>query len=77
MKWEIIIKPMNPALNVWTWNATRADQENVLYADQTYGNEAAARTSAQLAIQEYEDSVMVMKNATITEEFVPEGVDPE
>lgn len=77
MKWSITMTPVSAALNAWTWTAVRADQENVLMGDQAYATKEAARTSAHAAIQEYEDSAMVVRDATVTEEFTPEGVDPE
>lgn len=77
MKWTITIKPQSVALNAWTWVAVRDDQENVLAGDQAYATSAAAQTSAQLAIQEFEDNVMVVRNATLTVEFLPEGVEPD
>ena len=77
MKWSITFKPFSAALNAWLWSAVREDQENVLMGDQSYASVEAARTSARLAIQEFEDNVMVVRDATITEEFVPEGVEPE
>lgn len=75
MKWNITMTPVSPALNAWTWTAVRADQENVLMGDASYATQEAARTSARAAIQEYEDNVMVVRDATVTEEFTPEGVE--
>lgn len=75
MKWDITITPQSPALDEWRWAAVRADQENVIMGDQTYTSVSAARTSAQAAVQEYEDTVMVMRDATVTEEFIPDGVE--
>lgn len=76
MKWSIKIKPTSASLSSWLWLATREDQENVLTGDQAYATGAAASTAARLAIQEYEDNVMVVRNATTIEEFTPEGVEP-
>ena len=79
MKWTITIKPLTVALNAWTWTAVREDQENVLVGDQAYATSEAATATAQADIQNFEDNVMVLRNATLTMEFIPEGVeiDPE
>jgi hypothetical protein len=74
VNWTITIKPTSASLIAWTWSATRADNENVIRGDQAYGSVQAARTSAQSAIQSFEDDVMAARNATVIEEFVPEGV---
>lgn len=74
MKWEITIKPSTPALNWWGWHAVRADQENVLSGDQLYVSSEDAEVGARAAIQQFEDNTAVVRDATITVEFVPEGV---
>lgn len=76
MKWSITIKPHSPSLTQWLWMAVRADQESVLGGDQAYATSGAAQTAAQLAIQEFEDGAMVVRDATITVEFTPDGVEP-
>lgn len=75
MKWTVTIKPINVLLNAWLWLAVREDQESVLNGDQSFATLAGARADAQEKIQAYEDNVMVVRNATVTEEFLPEGVE--
>ena len=77
MKWSITVKPTSPDLNFWTWVAVRDDQENVLTSSQVYASAAMAQQAAQSSAQEFEDSAIVMREATFTIEFTPEGVDPE
>lgn len=76
MNWTITIKPTSSALTSWTWTAVRDDQENVLYGDPEYASVNAARTSARAAAQAYENDVIAIETATITEPFTPEGVNP-
>lgn len=76
MNWTITITPTTSALTVWTWSAVRADGENTAVSEQGYRTADAARTAAQEAAQAYEDDVLVIREATIVEQFTPVGVEP-
>lgn len=77
MKWTITIKPLHAALNAWAWSAVRADQESTLGGAGLQTKEAA-RQAARTAINDFENSVGIIKAATVTEEFLPDGVtEPE
>lgn len=72
VKWTITVRPITAAMNGWEWTAMRADEESVLSGGGA--TKEAALASARAHASEFEANQGAIKGATVTEEFVPEGV---
>lgn len=72
MTWTITVKPTSAALDMWAWSAMRADQESVLSGSGHRTSEAAV-TAATTAIENFENSVGIIQDATFQVEYEPES----